>query len=78
MSAGKPLGLLGQMAGDPVIKPLLDLGGQMKNFDSHGEVLVHCLGDRRCGSRVDAPSFGVTGNIGCLTDRFQYLSFNNP
>jgi hypothetical protein len=32
------------MAGDPLIEPLLDLSGQMKNFDSHGEVLVHCLG----------------------------------
>ena len=40
--AGEPFGLLGQMAGDPLIKPLLDLGGQMKNLYGHGELLVHC------------------------------------
>jgi hypothetical protein len=32
------------MAGDPLIKPLLDLGGQMKNFDSHGFSPCTCLG----------------------------------
>jgi hypothetical protein len=34
--AFKPFGLLGQMASDPRVNPLLDLVGEMKNFDGHG------------------------------------------
>jgi hypothetical protein len=36
---GKLRGLGFKMAGNPEIKPALDLGGQIKDFDSHGKVL---------------------------------------
>jgi hypothetical protein len=36
---GQPLGLRGEMAGHASIEPALDLGGQMKNCDSHGGIL---------------------------------------
>ena len=66
------------MAGDPLIKPLLDLGGQIKNFDSHGEVLVHCLGTADTAPGLTPLAFASLGNIGNLDDRFQYLLVNNP
>ena len=75
--AFEPLGLCGQMAGDPLIKPLLDLGGQIKNFDSHGEVLVHYLGTAEAAPWADALGLASPGNIGDLDDRFQYLLVNN-
>ena len=37
--AGKPLGLRGKMTGNAGVEPALDLGGQRKDFDSHGVVL---------------------------------------
>jgi hypothetical protein len=36
--AGQPFGLRGQVTGDALVDPALELGGQVKKFDSHGKV----------------------------------------
>jgi hypothetical protein len=74
--AGESLGLFGEMLGNPPVEPALDLGGQVQNFVCHGEVLFRTLLPPVRPSRGTPLSFGVTINIGHLTDRFQYLSFN--
>jgi hypothetical protein len=33
----KPLGLGGQMTGDPLVEPALDLGSQMNELGSHND-----------------------------------------
>jgi len=37
--AGQPFGLRGQVASYALVDPALELGGQVKKFDSHGKVL---------------------------------------
>jgi hypothetical protein len=41
---GQPCGLRGKMASDASVEPALDLGTQMKNFDSHGGSPLHNTG----------------------------------
>jgi hypothetical protein len=78
-SAGKLLGLGGKVTGYAHIKPALDLGGQIKNLDGHGEVPRTVPGFpplRFAGA--GASKVAPCSNIGLLADRFQYLLFNNP
>jgi hypothetical protein len=43
---GEFCGLRGQMARDANVEPIVDLGGQVKDFDSHGVVLFKSAGSR--------------------------------
>jgi hypothetical protein len=66
------------MAGDTKIEPLLNLGGQMKDFESHECSSLGPAGfPAKRRQSDDAPScFGVTVNIDHHANRFQYLSDN--
>jgi hypothetical protein len=60
--AAKPPGLLGQMPSNPRVNPLLDLGGEMKNFDGHG-FSPHTLPRAAAAARDDAEKNGVSNNV---------------
>jgi hypothetical protein len=73
----QPGGLRGEMASHADVEPLLDLGGQMKDFDSHGGSPLQIPDSRRAaGEPGDAT--GVGSHIGYRADRLQYLSVNIP
>ena len=73
----QPLGLGGQMTGNALVEPVLDLGGQMNEMGSHSVVLCKVPGLKTSepGQHLILVS---AMDIACLADRFQYLSVNNP
>ena len=76
------LGGLGRkMAGDLNIKPILNLGSQMKDFYSHNRIPLQFRGppNQPAGARTpksEILDLGATVDIAYLADRFQYLSVN--
>ena len=75
--AGQPFGLFGQMTGDAGIEPTLDLGSEVKDFDSHGKTSYKSPERAAMGWRVQVtPCNGVEMYIAYPADRFQYMSFN--
>ena len=79
------LGSLGRkMAGDLNIKPVLNLGSQMKDFYRHNGIPLQFRGPPKPTSRAQAtpksryPDFSVEMYLAYLADRFQYLSVNIP
>jgi hypothetical protein len=74
---GKLRGLGFKMAGNAKVKPVLDLSGQIKDFDSHGKVLSSSeLAVRTAGEPVGRRTVASTLDIASRTDRFQYLLVN--
>ena len=72
----QPLGLGGQMTGNALVEPALDLGGQMNDMGRHSVVLCkYPAQNHQAGLRL-IPASAM--DIACLADRFQYLSVNNP
>ena len=72
-----------EMAGDLNIKPVLNLGSQMKDLDGHNGIPLQFRGPpnqpadpSEAESRY--PDFDLTIYIAYLADRFQYLSVNIP
>ena len=78
---GQPGSLRRQMAGDLNIKPVLNLGSQMKDSEGHGGIPLQ-LGAQQTDRRAPVPpivkflSLGGTEYISYPDDRFQYLSVN--
>jgi hypothetical protein len=70
----QPLGLGGQMTGDALIEPALDLSGQLNDVGSHGEVLCKCPAQSQQAGR--RPIMASAMDIASLADRYQYLSIN--
>jgi hypothetical protein len=57
---GKLRGLGFKMAGNAKVEPVLDLSGQIKDFDSHGKVLCKFRTRRSNGRRAgETPIRGV-------------------
>jgi hypothetical protein len=73
----QPLGLGSQMAGNALVQPALDLGGQMNEMGRHNGSPLQVPGPR-ANEPGDARVPASAMDIACLADRFQYLSFNNP
>jgi hypothetical protein len=74
---GKFRGLRGKVAGDALVDPALDLGSQIKDFESHGGVLIKSEGKRPIGRQTHGtPNTGDPPDIAHRDDRFQYLSVN--
>jgi hypothetical protein len=74
---GKFRSLRRKVAGNALVDPELDLGGQIKDFDRHGSVLFKSVGKRPTGRQTHGtPDTGDLSDIAYLADRFQYLSFN--
>jgi hypothetical protein len=73
----KPLRLSGQMAGNALVKPALNLGGKMNEMGRHVGSPLQVPGSEPIepgDARVPASKM----HIASLADRFQYLSVNNP
>jgi hypothetical protein len=68
------LGLGGQMTGNALVKPALNVGSKMNELGRHNVVLHEVPGSIQT-NRV-TPHPGVEMHIACLADRFQYLSVN--
>jgi hypothetical protein len=74
---GKFRSLRRKVTGNALVDPALDLGGQIKDFDSHGGVLFKSGGKRPIGRQTHGtPDTGDLSDIAHLADRFQYLSVN--
>jgi hypothetical protein len=69
-------GLGCKMAGDALVEPALDLGGQIKNFDGHGVVLFKSGFVAAWSPNPHDAYIGVRAYIAYLDDIFQYLSVN--
>jgi hypothetical protein len=72
---GQPSGLRGEVASHADVEPMLDLGGQLKDLDSHSGVLCNSEGRGRQASEP-GDVIDVRSDMGSLTDRLQYLSVN--
>jgi hypothetical protein len=68
------------MTGNLDIKPVLDLGSQMKDFEGHGGIPVYLRNPANADSGAADVNFclGDTSDIVYLANRFQYLSVNIP
>ena len=73
----KPLGLGGQMAGDALVEPALDLGSQMNELGSHNDSPLQVPGFQM-NEPGDARVLASAMDIARPADRFQYLSVNHP
>src|ERR1700722_4470727 len=75
--ASQPFRLRGKVTGDALIEPALELGGQVKKFDSHGKVPCKSPTLGRMADGLGDASFSASSlYIAYLADRFQYLSVN--
>jgi hypothetical protein len=71
------LGSLGlKVTGDADVEPAMELGGQIKQFDSHSLVLFKVPAQSSPTASQVTLRLGVEINILYLADRFQYLSVN--
>jgi hypothetical protein len=66
-----------KVAGDALVDPALDLGGQVKDFGRHGGSPLEVRGRRLIGRQTTGRlNIGDKADIARLDDRFQYLSVN--
>ena len=72
----QPLALGGQMTGNALIEPAVDMGSEMNDMGRHSVVLCKYPGSGKRAERRQLPASKM--HIACHADRFQYLSFNNP
>src|ERR1700738_2949593 len=67
---GQSCGLRGKMAGHTDVEPVMDSGGQIDDFDGHGEVLCKCRSPRSNGQRAQVTPRRQR-QLGCSTSDCQ-------
>jgi hypothetical protein len=72
----QPLGLGGQMTGNALVEPALDLSSQLNEMGSHNDSPLQVPGSKPI-EPGDAQVPASTIDIASLADRFQYLLVNN-
>jgi hypothetical protein len=78
----QPRRLFREMAGNLSIKPVLNLGSQMKDFDGHNGIPLQFRGPQKPTVRAQVkpkstyPDLGPAVYVAYPADRFQYLSVN--